>query len=100
MAIPVEIIVKIGGVLIMDKETKEILSSILQMMREQAIYLHRQHGWLISVTETIQKQPDLAAHLKAHPYADLGPRPDVQITDDAIRRIDALIQKLNQPLQA
>ena len=78
----------------MDAETKQVLCAILQMMKDQAVYLHRQHGWLIAVADTVETNADLDAFLKKHPFYDLGPRPDVQITNAMIQNIDALIQRL------
>jgi hypothetical protein len=77
-----------------DPETKQILCSILAMMREQAIYLHRQHGWIIAVAEAVEKHPDLAAHLKQHPFYDQGPRLDIDKTQRLLEKVDALIRQL------
>jgi hypothetical protein len=79
-----------------EMEIKDVLCSILAMMKEQAIYLHRQHGWLIAVADTVETNRDLDAFLKKHPFYDLGPRRDIEITHDAIERIDALIQRLKR----
>jgi hypothetical protein len=79
--------------------TQQVLVSILEMMKQQAIYLHRQHGWLIAVAEAVENNPDLLPYLKQHPFYDLGPRPDVQITQSMIANIDALIQQLRNPVQ-
>ena len=74
--------------------TTEVLSSILEMIKQQAIYLHRQHGWMIAVADALRENPDLAKRLEQHPFYDLGPREDVRITDAMIRNIDALIERL------
>jgi hypothetical protein len=63
---------------------------------EQAIYLHRQHGWIIAVAEAVEKHPDLASHLKQHPFYDQGPRQDIDKTLSLIRNIDELIQQLKR----
>jgi hypothetical protein len=74
--------------------TRDVLCLILEMMKEQAIYLDRQHRWLVAVADTVNRQPDLSAYLKAHPFYDLGPRPDLDRTNEMLQRIDALIRKL------
>jgi hypothetical protein len=75
-------------------ETKEILITILQMLRDEAVYLHRQHGWMIAVADAVRESPEAKKALERHPFYDQGPRPDEKITENAIRNIDALIQKL------
>jgi hypothetical protein len=75
-------------------DTNEVLISILEMLRQQAIYLHRQHGWVIAVAETLRQNPEMAKSLEQHPFYDQGPRQDIQTTDATIRNIDALIQQL------
>jgi len=79
---------------VIDPETRDVLISVLQVLREQTNYLHRQHGWVIAASETIEKHPDLAAELKAHSFYDQGPRPDVHITASLIQQVDTLIRKL------
>jgi hypothetical protein len=80
-----------------DQQTTDVLSAILEMMKQQAIYLHRLHGWLIAVADTVETNSELDAFLKKHPFYNLGPRPDVQITQSTIESIAELVQKLNQP---
>jgi hypothetical protein len=75
-----------------EQETKAVLIAILETLREQAIYLHRQHGWLIAVAESLAG--DSGERLKQHPFYDQGPRQDVDKTHATIRQIDALIQQL------
>ncbi len=75
-------------------KTNDVLCSILGMMRQQAEYLDRQHGWLVAVSETIEKHPDLVAELKNHPFHNQGPREDRQITNTMISNIDALLRQL------
>jgi hypothetical protein len=75
-------------------DTKSILISILEMVKQLTIYTHRQHGWMIAVAETIAQDPARVAELKQHPFYDQGPREDVQITGNTLQSIDALIQKL------
>ena len=78
----------------MDKETKEVLISILGMLKNEAQYLHRQHGWMIALADTVRMLPEAKTAVEQHPFYDQGPRPDVRITDAMIRNIDALIQRL------
>jgi hypothetical protein len=77
-----------------EPEAKQVLRSTLEMLKQQAIYTHRLHGWLIAVAETIAKQPDLAPRLKQHPLYDQGPAPYIQTIDTTTQNIDALIQRL------
>jgi hypothetical protein len=77
-----------------DFKTTEVLCSILGMMRQQAEYLDRQHGWLVAVSETIEKHPDLGTELTKHPFHNQGPREDRQITITMISNIDALLRQL------
>jgi len=77
-------------------QTKEVLRSILLMMKDQAVYLHRQHGWLIAVADTVETNSDLDAFLKKHPFYEQGPRPDIQKTQTMIENIDALLRQLDR----
>lgn len=79
---------------VMDAETKQVLIEVLETLKEQATYLHRQHGWVIAVSETIEQNPDFAAKLRTHPFFDQGPRPDTYITACFLEKADALIQRL------
>ena len=79
-----------------EQETKQILCSILTILREQTIYTQRLHGWVIAASETIEQYPDLTAKLKAHPFFYQGPRPDVHITAGLIENIDGLIRQLRE----
>ena len=78
----------------MDADTKQVLVSILQMMKQQAIYLDRQHRWIVAVADSVDSQPELSAYLRKHPFFDLGPRRDLDRTNDVIQNIDALTQLL------
>jgi hypothetical protein len=75
-------------------QRNEVLVSILEMLRTQALYLHIQHGWLIAVAETIEKHPQLVEELKRHPFYDQGPQPALRNTDVMIGNINALIAQL------
>ena len=77
-----------------DEQANQVLLAILAMLKEQVIHSHRQHGWIIAVSETLEKHPEFAAELRAHPAFDQGPLPWIETTNDVIRRIDALIQRL------
>jgi hypothetical protein len=78
----------------MSDETNAVLLAILEVLREQTIYLHRQHGWIMAIGDTVALKTDLDAFLKEHPFYRQAPRPDVDITADQIQKIDALIQRL------
>jgi hypothetical protein len=80
-----------------DLQTNEVLCSILEMLKQQVVYSHRLHGWLTAAQATIRTNPEFAAQLEAQPFYDQGPRPDIQITENTIRNIDALIRQLREP---
>jgi len=77
-----------------DLETNGALIAILEILKQEAVYLHRQHGWLIAVAETIEQHPEFASLLKQHPFYDPTPRPSLQKVDALTRNIDALTQQL------
>jgi hypothetical protein len=72
----------------------EVLISILGMMKQQIIYMHRQHGWLIAIADAIREKPELKKALETHEFYDQGRRPDMQSSDVLTQNIDALIQQL------
>ncbi|MBZ5549168.1 MAG: hypothetical protein LAO22_14630 [Acidobacteriia bacterium] len=74
--------------------TNQVLVSILQMLKEQAIFAHRQQGWITALWETIERDDELQSRLKQHPRYDQGPQPNLQRIDVLTRNIDALIQRL------
>ncbi len=51
-----------------DRETNGALIAILEILKQEAVYLQRQHGWLIAVAETIEQNPEFASLLKAAPF--------------------------------
>jgi hypothetical protein len=75
-------------------ETNQVLIAILEMLKQQAQYSYLLHGWVIAVSETIEKSPELKPLLKAHPTYDQGPQPALQGTQHVIGNIDALIRQL------
>ncbi len=77
-----------------DRETNGALIAILEILKQEAEYLQRQHGWLIAVAETIEKHPEFASLLKQHPFNDSSPRPALQKIAGLTEKIDALIQQL------
>ena len=77
-----------------DLETKDVLLLNLRMLRELAVYLHRQHGWMIALADAVRERPEMKQALEQHAFYGQGPRPDQQITDNMIRNIDLLIQRL------
>jgi hypothetical protein len=83
-----------------DDSTRAVLLAILRMQKQQAEYLHRQHGWLISVADTLRESDAaLEKKLEQHPFYYQGPRQDVEITTRMYRTIDALISQLEAPVQ-
>ena len=79
-----------------DLETNGALIAILEILKQEAEYLHRQHGWLIAVAETIEKHPKFASCLKEHPFYDPTPRPSLNKITELTQEIDTLIQQLKQ----
>jgi hypothetical protein len=79
-----------------DRETNGTLIAILEILKQEAEYLHRQHGWLIAVAETIEKHPEFASLLKEHPFYDSTPRPSLQKIAVLTQKIDTLIQQLKK----
>jgi hypothetical protein len=77
-----------------DLETNGALIAILEILKQEAEYLHRQHGWLIAVAETIEKHPEFASRLKEHPFYDPTPRPSLNKITELTQKIDTLIQQL------
>ena len=84
----------------MEAETRQLLYGILEMLKQQAVYLYRIHGWVIAVSETVENEPALRDKLRSHPSFDQGPLPWLQTTDEMIRRIDMLIRKLRADSQS
>lgn len=74
--------------------TNEVLISILGIMKQQIIYMHRQHGWLIAIADAIRQKPELKEVLETHEFYDQGRRPELQSSDTLTQNIDALIQQL------
>lgn len=77
-------------------ETKEILRSVLGLLKMQIAYLHRQHGWVTAIADAMRNDPALAERLEQHPFYDQGPASGIQSTDVMIQNIDVLIQRLKQ----
>ena len=82
-----------------DLPMQEVMISILQILRQQTNYLHRQHGWLIAVAETVEKHPEFEQSLRQHPFFYQGPREDAQITQSLLQSIDGLIALLQSRVQ-
>jgi hypothetical protein len=77
-----------------DQQTNQVLVTILEMLKRQAIYLHRQHGWITALAGAMAADPELESRLKQQPFYDQGPAPFLQTVDVMIQNIDALIQRL------
>jgi hypothetical protein len=78
----------------MDAETKQVLIALLEVLKEQSIYLHRQRGWITAVADTLESNAELDSVLKAHPFYRQPPRQDENRNDELLRIIDELILKL------
>ena len=79
-----------------DRETNGALIAILEILKQEAVYLQHQHAWLIAVAETIEQNPEFASLLKQHPFYDSTPRPSFQKVAGLTQKIDELIQQLKQ----
>ena len=78
----------------MDAETKQVMVSMLEMLKLQAVLSDRLLGWGLAVADTLRKNPQFEALLREHPSFDQGHVPDLQTTGGMIRNIDALIRQL------
>lgn len=77
-----------------DPETKEVLGSVLDMLKQQAILSGRLLGWVIALGDTLRQIPALEEKLKESPYYHQATKPPLHTIDEMIRNIDALAQKL------
>jgi hypothetical protein len=80
--------------MVMDAETKQVLVSTLEMLKQQTVLSDRLFGWVMAVGAAVRKNPELEQALTQHPFFDQGPAPGLQTTGEMIRNIDALIQQL------
>jgi len=79
--------------------TRELLISILEAQKQQAVLSARLLGWLLAVADTLRQDKDYETQLKLHPFFDQGPAPSLHTTGEMIRNIDALISQLKNPVQ-
>ena len=79
-----------------DPQLNQVLVAILEILKQQSLYLDRQHRWLIALAESMQHEPDLGNALKRHTFYDLGPEPRIQNIDVTIQNIDALMRRLRK----
>lgn len=80
-----------------DLQTNEVLCSILEMLKQQAIHADRLRGWLVALAETIETNSTLGSRLKKHQFYDQGRDTRLQSIDVTIQNIDALIRQLREP---
>lgn len=74
--------------------TKALLRFILEELKRQAIYAHRQQGWLTALWETVAADAELESRLKLHPLYDQGLLSNPPKIDVLLSNIDILIQEL------
>ena len=77
-----------------DQETKEVLCSVLEMLKQQVILSDRILGWTLAVGDTIRQTPALDAELVKHPFYIQATAPPLRTTGVMIRNIEELVQKL------
>ena len=75
-------------------ETNQVLRFVLELQKEQAIYLDRQHRWIAALAKAIAADPELGERLRQDPFYDLGPEPSLRKIDVLTQNIDALIAQL------
>lgn len=77
-----------------DLPTNEVLCSILEMLKHQAILSGRLLGWVVALGDTLRQIPVLEERLKESPYYHQATKPPLHTIDDMIQNIDALIAQL------
>jgi len=81
-----------------DKDISEYLRFALEMLKQQALRLDRQHHWLCSLHDLVASDAELGARLREQPSYNLAHDPTLQTIDDMILNIDLALQKLkDQP---
>ena len=76
-------------------ETNAVLIPILETLKQQAIFLDRQHAWIIALAETLRTDARLETRLRQHPLYDLGLEPRLRPSGETIQKLDALIRQLS-----
>ena len=79
-----------------DPQVNQVLVAILEILRQQTIYIHRLHGWITALAGALDADAEHGSQLKQQPFYDLGPAPEIQRTDLTLQNIDALIQQLRK----
>lgn len=77
-----------------DPETKQVLCSVLEMLKQQAILSGRVLGWVVALGDTLRQIPALEEKLKESPYFHQATKPPLRTIDEMIQNIEALTQKL------
>ena len=82
-----------------DLPMRQLLISILEAQKQQAILSARLLGWFLALSDTLRQDGEFEKQLKLHPFFDQGPAPSVHTTGAMIRHIDELISQLKNPAQ-
>lgn len=77
-----------------DPQVNQILLVILEVLKQQTIFLDRQYGWILAVSETLRADDELGKQLEQSPFYDQGPQPQLRNIRYTLEHIDALIQQL------
>ncbi len=77
-----------------DPETKQVLCTALEMLKQQAVLSTRLLGWLVAVGDTVKDNTQLHKALEHNPSYYQSTTPLLHTTEVMIQNIDALIQQL------
>ena len=80
----------------MDAETKQVLVSMLEVLKQQMTFLDRQYGWIVAIAESVRADDDIRKRLEQNSQYDQGPQPQLRHIWNTIQNIDALIQQLRK----
>ena len=79
-----------------DPSTNEVLATILEILKQQAIHLDRVHRWMLGLAEAVETDPVLGARLREHPFYNQGVALQLQSIEMTTQHIDALIRQLRK----
>lgn len=77
-----------------DQRTRQALLSVLDLLKQQALYIDRQHRWIVALASALEAEPALAERLQQHPLYDLGPAPSLRSGVEMSQIIDGIIQQV------
>lgn len=80
----------------MNEETKQVLTAMLEVLKQQMAFLDRQCGWIIAIAESLRADDDIRKRLEQNSQFDQGPQPQLRHIWNTIENIDALIQRLRE----